>query len=60
MILKRKICLKTIGIISKSSRRDTIIVNCQLSIVNCQFPVPLRSWYSEGAMPATFLKVELK
>ena len=23
--------------ISKSSRRDTIIVNCQLSIVNCQF-----------------------
>ena len=22
---------------SKSSRRDTIIVNCQLSIVNCQF-----------------------
>ena len=34
--------------------------NCQLSTVNCQFPVPLRSWYSEGAMPATFLKVELK
>ena len=28
---------KTVEIISKLSRRDTIIDNCQLSIVNCQF-----------------------
>ena len=28
---------KIIGFLLKSSRRDTIIVNCQLSIVNCQF-----------------------
>ena len=39
MILKDKICLKTSGIISKSSCRDTIIVNCQLSIVNSAKPV---------------------
>ena len=38
MIKKDKICLKTSGIISKSSRRDTIIVNCQLSIVNSAKP----------------------
>ena len=38
MILKDKICLKTSGIISKSSCRDTKgHNNCQLSIVNCQF-----------------------
>ena len=28
---------KTIGFLLKLSRRDTTIVNCQLSIVNCQF-----------------------
>ena len=29
-----KKCPKTIGFLLKSSRRDTTIVNCQLSIVN--------------------------
>ena len=38
MIITIKICPKTIGIISKLSRRDTIIVNCQLSIVNSAKP----------------------
>ena len=28
---------KTIGFLLKLSRRETTIVNCQLSIVNCQF-----------------------
>ncbi len=32
--IKKKFHLKTTGIILKSSRRDTTIVNCQLSIVN--------------------------
>ena len=32
--IKKKFYLKTTGIILKSSRRDTTIVNCQFSIVN--------------------------
>ena len=32
--IKKKFHLKTTGIILKLSRRDTKIVNCQLSIVN--------------------------
>ena len=34
-----KKCPKTIGFLLKSSRRDTIIVNCQLSIVNSAKPL---------------------
>ena len=32
--IKKKFHMKTLGIILKSSRRDTTIVNCQFSIVN--------------------------
>ena len=32
--IKKKFHLKTTGIILKSSRRDTTIVNCHFSIVN--------------------------
>ena len=39
MIYTDIICPNTIGILSKSSRRDTIIVNCQLSIVNSAKPL---------------------
>ena len=42
--IKKKLHLNTTGIILKSSRRDTTIVNCQFSIVNSlKYEIPAKT-----------------